>query len=82
MSNAEAPALTIALAQLEPRAGGWAAQWHGCALESAFQPVLSITHQRIVGYEGLLRVIDADGELSVGFAKSDEDAIVTRLRGR
>lgn len=62
MSNAEAPALATALAQLEPRAGGWAAQWHGCALESAFQPVLSITHQRIVGYEGLLRVTDADGE--------------------
>ena len=43
------------------RAGGWIAHWRGYTLESAFQPVLSITHQRIVGYEALLRAVDAAG---------------------
>ncbi|RAR56228.1 diguanylate phosphodiesterase [Paraburkholderia unamae] len=60
-SNAKATPATSLLAQLQPRAGGWGAQWRGCALDSAFQPVLSITHQRVVGYEALLRVTDATG---------------------
>lgn len=41
--------------------GDWLARWRGYTLESAFQPVLSITHQRIVGYEALLRAFDANG---------------------
>ncbi|WP_321936761.1 EAL domain-containing protein [Paraburkholderia sp. J8-2] len=61
-SNAKAAAAASLLAQLQPRAAGWGAQWHarqhGYALDSAFQPVLSITHQRVVGYEALLRVTD------------------------
>ncbi|WP_322102003.1 EAL domain-containing protein [Paraburkholderia sp. J41] len=47
--------------RLEPRDGGFRAAWRGHTLESAFQPVLSITHQRVVGYEALLRVTDAAG---------------------
>lgn len=59
-SNAKATPAGL-LAQLQPRAGGWGALWRGCTLDSAFQPVLSITHQRVVGYEALLRVTDAAG---------------------
>ncbi|SDC40249.1 EAL domain-containing protein [Paraburkholderia lycopersici] len=55
------PSATHLLAQLQPRDGGWVARWHGCALESAFQPVLSITHQRVVGYEALLCATNAAG---------------------
>ncbi|ACX96012.1 diguanylate phosphodiesterase [Halothiobacillus neapolitanus c2] len=30
-------------------------------VRSAFQPIVSVAHQRIVGYEGLARIFDADG---------------------
>lgn len=60
-SNAKATVASSLLAQLQPRAAGWGAHWHGYALDSAFQPVLSITHQRVVGYEALLRVTDESG---------------------
>nr|WP_297526281.1 EAL domain-containing protein [uncultured Roseateles sp.] len=32
-----------------------------CALATAFQPVFSLTHGRLVGHEALLRATDADG---------------------
>ena len=70
MPNATATAAASLLAQLLPRADGWGAQWHGCALASAFQPVLSITHQRVVGYEALLRVTDESGQALDGVAKT------------
>lgn len=54
--------ITGLLAQLRPREGGFSADWHGYALDSAFQPILSITHQRVVGYEALLRATDAAGQ--------------------
>ncbi|MEX3979004.1 EAL domain-containing protein [Paraburkholderia sp. EG287A] len=60
-SNAKATATASLLAQLQPHTDSWGAQWHGCALASAFQPVLSIPHQRVVGYEALLRVTDQSG---------------------
>ncbi|MFM0311039.1 EAL domain-containing protein [Paraburkholderia sp. RL17-383-BIF-A] len=40
---------------------GWSATWRALTLHSVFQPVLSVTHQRIVGYEGLLRAFDPVG---------------------
>lgn len=58
MSNTQASLVTL-LTHLEPHDGGFRARWRGTLLESAFQPVLSITHQRVVGYEALLRVADA-----------------------
>tara|TARA_R110002050_G_scaffold1244_5_gene8733 strand:+ start:18287 stop:19501 length:1215 start_codon:yes stop_codon:yes gene_type:complete len=38
------------------------ADYKGCTLSSAFQPIVSIPHQRAVGYEGLVRGKTADGE--------------------
>jgi EAL domain-containing protein (putative c-di-GMP-specific phosphodiesterase class I) len=61
--NAALP--TDLLQSLERRSDGWIARWRGYTLESAFQPVLSITHQRIVGYEALLRASDLNGD-SIG----------------
>ncbi|WP_179404792.1 EAL domain-containing protein [Burkholderia guangdongensis] len=49
------------LARLTATPGGWRADYHGATLSSVFQPVLSITHKRVVGYEALLRVVDANG---------------------
>ncbi|MGU7772536.1 EAL domain-containing protein [Burkholderia sp. MR1-5-21] len=50
------------LERLTPTPAGWLADFRGAALRSVFQPVLSITHKRVVGYEALLRVIDANGQ--------------------
>ena len=35
----------------------------GFRIRSAFQPIISVAHQRIVGYEGLARVVDAAGKV-------------------
>ncbi|MFM0739828.1 EAL domain-containing protein [Paraburkholderia xenovorans] len=40
---------------------GWTATWRALTLHSVFQPVLSVTHQSVVGYEGLLRAFDPVG---------------------
>lgn len=59
MSNTQASLATL-LRHLEPHDGRFRARWRSTLLESAFQPVLSITHQRVVGYEALLRVVGAE----------------------
>ncbi|MGF6596867.1 EAL domain-containing protein (putative c-di-GMP-specific phosphodiesterase class I) [Paraburkholderia sp. GAS448] len=55
----------LTLSRLLPRivrdGAGWSANWRSITLYSVFQPVLSITHQRIVGYEALLRATDPAG---------------------
>ncbi|QCP49160.1 EAL domain-containing protein [Trinickia violacea] len=55
--------LTLAglLPQLARDETGWYAIYDSVTLRSAFQPVLSIAHKRIVGYEALLRATAADG---------------------
>ncbi|CAN0619523.1 Diguanylate phosphodiesterase [Burkholderia multivorans] len=55
------PALDTLLQHLTLTPSGWLADYHGATLRSAFQPVLSITHKRVVGYEALLRVTNAAG---------------------
>jgi EAL domain-containing protein (putative c-di-GMP-specific phosphodiesterase class I) len=40
---------------------GWHIAYHGITLRSVFQPVVSITHKRIVGYEALVRATDQAG---------------------
>ncbi|UEP35854.1 EAL domain-containing protein [Burkholderia ambifaria] len=51
------------LERLTPTPSGWIATYRETTLRSVFQPVLSITHKRVVGYEALLRVVDANGTL-------------------
>lgn len=73
---AEADALLDRLVDLGDDAVG--ARYGRCLLTSAFQPVISITHARVVGYEALLRGVDAEGnELLprqlLGSALTDED---------
>ncbi|KDB05990.1 diguanylate phosphodiesterase [Burkholderia sp. lig30] len=54
-------ALDTLLQHLTLTPSGWLADYHGATLRSAFQPVLSITHKRVVGYEALLRATNAAG---------------------
>ncbi len=38
-----------------------ATRFHDLKLGSAFQPIISLSHRRVVGYEALLRAVDAAG---------------------
>lgn len=49
------------LSHLQRNNAGWHIAYRGITLRSVFQPVVSITHKRIVGYEALLRATDGDG---------------------
>src|SRR6201996_1162453 len=61
MPTVEELTLTGLLPHLVRDESGWTATWRALTLHSVFQPVLSITHQRIVGYEALLRAFDPVG---------------------
>ncbi len=50
-------------------AGGWTANYRGMRLSSVFQPILSITHRRIVGCEALVRTH------AIGDAALEPDAL-------
>ncbi|MDC0661669.1 EAL domain-containing protein [Marinobacter sp. SS21] len=39
---------------------GWSADYQGLTLKTALQPIYSISHQRVVGYEALVRAYDTD----------------------
>lgn len=62
--------------------GYFQADFEGLALRSAFQPIVSLGHQRTVGYEALLRVQQSDG-LAISpvqlFAQQPEEARVIYL---
>jgi len=38
----------------------WRASFQGLTLQTALQPIFSISHKRIVGYEALIRALDTD----------------------
>lgn len=49
--------------QLQVDAGGrLTARYGDCVCSSVFQPIVSLTHARVVGHEGLLRAQAADGQ--------------------
>jgi EAL domain-containing protein (putative c-di-GMP-specific phosphodiesterase class I) len=62
MSSKRDLTLASVLPLLARDSGGWHIVYRGVTLRSAFQPVVSITHKRIVGYEALLRATCASGE--------------------
>lgn len=61
------------------------ARYHDCRLSSAFQPIFSLSHQRVVGYEGLMRGHCAAGqpisplELLAGCRDFSETLVLDRL---
>jgi EAL domain-containing protein (putative c-di-GMP-specific phosphodiesterase class I) len=77
-------ALADILSQLARDSLGWYASYRGIELRSAFQPVLSVNHARIVGYEALLRAHDGGQpmtppELFARAAANGEDTLLDLL---
>ncbi len=73
--------LDALLERLTPTPQGWLATYRTTTLRSVFQPVLSITHKRVVGYEALLRVVGDNGALAsptalFDKARGDADALL------
>ncbi|WP_323122163.1 sensor domain-containing phosphodiesterase [Burkholderia alba] len=59
MSSPRHLSLDSLMPQLARGPDGWCARYRDATLSSVFQPVLSITHKRVVGYEALVRAADA-----------------------
>ena len=81
MKPARDLSLDSLLERLTPTPGGWVATYRTTTLRSVFQPVLSITHKRVVGYEALLRVVDSNGAMISPAAlfdrtRADADALL------
>lgn len=76
MPKTQGLSLESLLSQLARCDDGWCAQYHDVALASAFQPVISITHKRVVGYEALVRATDANG------APISPDTLFARAQAR
>lgn len=49
-----------AMLDLAPESHVWTAHYEGLVLKTALQPIFSISHKRIVGYEALIRAFDND----------------------
>ena len=49
-----------AMLDLAPQSHVWTATYEGLILKTALQPIFSISHKRIVGYEALMRAFDPD----------------------
>ncbi|SMG01259.1 sensor domain-containing phosphodiesterase [Burkholderia singularis] len=61
MSKAPEFSLDSLISRLIVCDDGWCARYHDAMLASVFQPVISLTHKRVVGYEALVRATDANG---------------------
>lgn len=59
-SSSAEPELDILTPMLDRRPDGWTADFQGLTLRTALQPIFSISHKRIVGYEALIRPFDTD----------------------
>ncbi|PVY70681.1 EAL domain-containing protein (putative c-di-GMP-specific phosphodiesterase class I) [Tamilnaduibacter salinus] len=54
------PELDLLTPLLDQQDAGWQATFQGLTLRTALQPIFSISHKRIVGYEALIRAFDTD----------------------
>ncbi|AOY90106.1 diguanylate phosphodiesterase [Marinobacter salinus] len=55
-----APELDLLSPMLNKEGDSWTADFRGLTLRTALQPIYSISHKRIVGYEALIRAFDND----------------------
>lgn len=66
---------------LQQQADHWTGLFHGLVLRTALQPIFSISHKRIIGYEALIRAFDPDN-ISVppfqlfGLPESDQENVL------
>lgn len=54
------PELDLLTPLLDQQGTTWQAMFQGLTLKTALQPIFSISHKRIVGYEALIRAFDTD----------------------
>lgn len=54
------PELDLLGPMLDQHDYGWSASFQGLTLRTALQPIFSISHKRVVGYEALIRAFDTD----------------------
>lgn len=54
------PELELIAPLLTQESDGWTADYQGLTLRTALQPIFSISHKRIIGYEALVRAFDND----------------------
>lgn len=55
-----APDVDLLSPMLSQEDGGWIADYQGLKLRTALQPIFSLSHKRVVGYEALIRAFDND----------------------
>ena len=53
-----APEVELLSPMLKREGDRWTADFRGLTLRTALQPIYSISHKRIVGYEALIRAFD------------------------
>jgi EAL domain-containing protein (putative c-di-GMP-specific phosphodiesterase class I) len=76
-----APPLDVVLSMMKKDANSWFAVYRGIEIRSAFQPVMSISHSRVIGYEALMRARTPKGEalpppLVFSLARRHDDAVL------
>ncbi|CAN0573754.1 unnamed protein product, partial [Ectocarpus sp. 12 AP-2014] len=55
-----APDIDLLSPMLNKEGDSWTADYQGLTLRTALQPIYSISHKRVVGYEALIRAFDTD----------------------
>ena len=55
-----APEVDVLSPMLTREGESWTADYQGLTLRTALQPIFSISHKRVVGYEALIRAFDTD----------------------
>ncbi|CAB3784788.1 EAL domain-containing protein [Pararobbsia alpina] len=76
-----APPLDVVLSMMKKDVSSWYATYRGIEIRSAFQPVMSISHSRVIGFEALMRARTPKGEalpppLVFSLARRHDDAVL------
>jgi EAL domain-containing protein (putative c-di-GMP-specific phosphodiesterase class I) len=76
-----APPLEMLLSMMERDGNSWFANYRGIEIRSAFQPVLSVSHAKVIGYEALMRARTPKGEalpppLVFSLARRHDEAVL------
>jgi EAL domain-containing protein (putative c-di-GMP-specific phosphodiesterase class I) len=76
-----APPLDMLLSMMEKDGNSWFATYRGIEIRSAFQPVMSVPHSRVIGYEALMRSRTPKGDalpppLVFSLARRHDEAVL------
>ncbi|RKP50274.1 EAL domain-containing protein [Pararobbsia silviterrae] len=75
------PTLEVLLSMMERDGNSWFANYRGIEIRSAFQPVLSVSHAKVIGFEALMRARTPKGEalpppLVFSLARRHDEAVL------